>query len=110
MIYLNGGRLDEAEEQFHLSLKTQPNDSGYCGLGEIYLRRGDTGSAERAFQRATSLNPNNSQAHFKLGALYLTQGRRAEAMREYQAGLKSDPENRDALAAVGKLSSRDQEF
>ena len=106
MIYLNAGRLDEAEEQFRLSVKTQPNDSGYSGLGETYLRRGDGGSAERAFHSATSLNPNNSQAHFKLGALYLAQGRRAEAMREYQAGLKSDPENRDALAAVGKLTSR----
>jgi len=106
MIYLNAGRLDEAEEQFRLSVKTQPNDSGYSGLGETYLRRGDIGSAERAFHSATSLNPENSQAHFKLGALCLSQGRGAEAMREYQAGLKIDPENRDALAAVGKLSSR----
>jgi len=106
MIYLNAGRLGEAEEQFRLSVKTQPNDSGYSGLGDTYLRRGDTGSAERAFHSATSLNPTNSQAHFKLGALYLSQGRGGEAMREYQAGLKSDPENRDALAAVGKLSSR----
>jgi len=106
VLYLDAGRLDEAEEQFRLSVKTQPNDWGYSSLGEVYLRRGDIGSAERAFHSATSLNPNNSQAHFKLGALYLSRGRRAEAMREYQAGLKSDPENRDALAAVGKLSSR----
>jgi Flp pilus assembly protein TadD len=105
-LYLNAGRLEEAAEQFHLSVKTQPNDLGYCGLGEIYLRRGDRGAAERAFQRAASLAPNNSQAHFNLGALYLSMGRRAEALREYEAGLKSDPENREALAAVGKLSSR----
>ena len=104
-LYLEAGRLDDAEEQFRLSLKTQPNDSGYCGLGEIYLRRGDRVAAERAFHSATSLNPDNSQAHFKLGALYLAQGRRAEALKEYQAGLKSDPENREALAAVQKLSS-----
>ena len=106
VLYLDAGRLDEAEEQFRLSVKTQPNDWGYSSLGEVYLRRGDIGSAERAFHSATSLNPENSQAHFKLGALCLSQGRGAEAMREYQAGLKIDPENRDALAAVGKLSSR----
>jgi Flp pilus assembly protein TadD len=105
MLYLEAGRLEEAEEQFRLSLKTQANDTGYCGLGEIYLRRDDRGAAERAFHSAASLNPNNSQTHFKLGALYLSQGRRAEALREYQAGLKSDPENGDALAAVQKLSS-----
>jgi len=104
MLYLEAGRLEEAEAQFHLSLKTQPNDSGYSGLGEIYLRRGDRGAAERAFQSAASIDPQESQAHFKLGALYLGEGRRAEALKEYQAGLKSDPENRDALAAVEKLS------
>jgi Flp pilus assembly protein TadD len=109
MLYLEAGRLDEAEAQFDLSLKTQPNDSGYCGLGEIYLRRGDRRAAERAFQSAASLNPTNSQARFKLGALYLSQGRRAEALREYQAGLKSDPQNGDALAAVQKLSAQARE-
>jgi Flp pilus assembly protein TadD len=105
MLYLNAGRLEEAEEQFRLSLKTQPNDTGYCGLGEIYLRRGARGAAERAFHNAASLDPDNSQAHFKLGAIYLAEGRRTEALREYQAGLKTDPENRDALAVVPKLSS-----
>jgi tetratricopeptide (TPR) repeat protein len=104
-LLLETGRVEEAEEQFRLSLKTQPNDSAHCGLGEIYLRRGERGAAERAFHSAASLNPDNSQAHFKLGALYLAMGRRAEALTEYQAGLKSDPQNRDALAAVQKLSA-----
>lgn len=81
------------------------SDSGYCGLGEIFLRRGDRGEAERAFQSAASLDPNDSQARLKLGALCLAEGRRVEALREYQAGLKNDSDNRDALAAVGKLSS-----
>ena len=106
MLYLGAGRLGEAEEQFHLSLKTQANDGGYCGLGEIYLRRGDRGAAQRALESAASLDPSNSQARFKLGALYLAEGRRAEALREYQAGLKTDPENPDALAAAQKLSTQ----
>jgi len=105
MLYLQVGRVKEAEEQFHLSLQTQANDAGYCGLGEIYLRRGDRAGAQRAFQSAASLNANNSEARFRLGALYLAQGRKAEALREFQAGLKTDPENRDALEAVGKLKS-----
>ena len=29
MLYLEAGRLEEAEAQFRLSVKTQPNDSGY---------------------------------------------------------------------------------
>jgi len=103
-LYLEGGRLEEAEAQFHLSLQTQANEAGYSGLGEVYLRRGDRAAAERAFQSAASLDPQNSQVHFRLGALYQGEGRRAEALKEYQAGLKSDPDNRDALAAVGKLS------
>jgi tetratricopeptide (TPR) repeat protein len=106
MLYLEGGRVEEAEEQFRLSLKTQENDAGYCGLGEIYLRRGERGAAERAFQSAARLEPSNSQARFRLGALYLAQGRKAEALREYQAGLKSDPENSEAIAAAQKLRAQ----
>jgi Flp pilus assembly protein TadD len=104
-LYLEAGRLEEAEEQFRLSLETQPNDRGYSGLGEICLRRGDARGAERAWQRATTLDLADSQAHFQLGALYLSQGRRAEALKEYQAGLKNDPENPEAQAAVQKLST-----
>jgi len=108
-IYLSAGRLGEAEKQFRLSVKTQANDSGYCGLGDIYLRRGDHGAAQRAFQSAASINPDNSQAHFKLGALYVAQGQRAQALREYQVGLKNDPEDADALAAVQKLHAHVRE-
>jgi tetratricopeptide (TPR) repeat protein len=106
MLYLEGGRVEEAEEQFRLSLKTKENDAGYCGLGEIYLRRGERGAAEGAFQSAARLEPSNSQARFRLGALYLAQGHKAEALREYQAGLKSDPENSEAIAAAQKLSAQ----
>jgi Flp pilus assembly protein TadD len=109
MIYLSAGWLGEAEKQFRLSVKTQRNDSGYCGPGEIYVRRGDRGAAQRAFQSAASINPEDSRAHFKLGALYVAQGQRAQALREYQAGLKNDPEDADALAAVQKLSAHVRE-
>jgi Flp pilus assembly protein TadD len=105
MIYLDAGRLDEAERQFRGSVETQPNAPGYGGLGEICLRRGEAGAAERAFLKATSLDPADSGAHFKLGALYFSRGQRAEAMREYEAGLKSNPENHDALSAMQKLSA-----
>jgi tetratricopeptide (TPR) repeat protein len=106
MLYLEGGRVEEAEEQFRLSLQTKENDGGYCGLGEIYLRRGEWGAAERAFQSAARLEPGNSQARFRLGSLYLAQGHKAEALQEYQAGLKSDPENSEAIAAAQKLSAQ----
>jgi len=103
MLYLEGGRVTEAEEEFRQSLKTQANDTGYCGLGEVHWRRGERGAAQEAFQRAIELAPNNSQARFRLGALYLAEGRKVEALREYQAGLKNDPQNKEALAAVANL-------
>jgi tetratricopeptide (TPR) repeat protein len=105
-LLLEAGRVEEAEEQFRLSLKTQANASGYCGLGEVELRRGDPGGAERAFRSAVRLGAGDSQAHLELGALYESQGRRGEALKEYEAQLKSDPGNREAQAAVQKLSAR----
>jgi tetratricopeptide (TPR) repeat protein len=97
------GRLREAEEQFSVSVGTQPNALAYNYLGTISLRRGASGEAEKDFSAALNLEPDDSYAHFALGDLYQFAGRRAEALREYEAGLMRDPNNPRALAAVQKL-------
>jgi hypothetical protein len=33
MLYVEAGRQEEADEQFHLWLRTRPKKSGYCTLG-----------------------------------------------------------------------------
>lgn len=97
---LEAGRVAEAEEQFTQSVKSEPNATGYDGLGDVYLKRDAADRAERAYARAAALEPFDSHAHFKLGALYAEAGRKDEAIREYQAGFVMDPRNPEALSSM----------
>lgn len=105
-LYSDAGRLGEAEEQFLRSVESEPNWTGYDGLGAVYLRWGDRARAARAFERAVVVDPYDSVAHFQLGRLYLEAGRREDALREYQAGLATDPSNAQALAAIKEIKSK----
>jgi len=105
-LYSDAGRFGEAEEQFSKSVESEPNWTGYDGLGAIYLHWGDRARAEQAFQRSVAVDPYDSVARFQLGKLYLEAGRREEALREYQAGLATDPSNAEARAAIAEIKSK----
>jgi Flp pilus assembly protein TadD len=102
-LFLDEGRVSEAEDQFRTSVRNEPNVLADDFLGEIDIRRGAVGEAERDFRAALSLQKSDSNAHFGLGYLYKAAGRNVEALSEYQAGLVGDPTNARALAAVQKL-------
>jgi tetratricopeptide (TPR) repeat protein len=105
-LYSDAGRLPEAEEQFLRSVESEPNWTGYDGLGAIYFRWGDGARATRAFERAVAVDPYDSVAHFQLGKLYLEAGRREDALREYEACLVTDPSNTEARAAIEEIKSQ----
>jgi tetratricopeptide (TPR) repeat protein len=105
-LLLDEGRVSEAEDQFRASVRDEPNVLAYDFLGEINIRRGALGEAERNFRAALSLDESDSNAHFGLGYVYKAAGRNAEALRQYQAGLVKDPTNPQALAAVQKLGQQ----
>ncbi|HEV2177507.1 MAG TPA: tetratricopeptide repeat protein [Terriglobia bacterium] len=104
-LYLNSGRLLDAAEQFQRSVESEPNPVAYDALGDIEMRRGETGKAKGSFSRALVLGPFDSHAHFALGAIDAAAGRAAQALDEYNQGLQTDPANSEALAAVRKLKN-----
>src|SRR5712692_4298933 len=99
------GRFDQAEPQFLRAAELDSTAEPYDRLGDISLRRGQTGRAEQAFLRAAQLNPFDGHAHIRLGALYASHGRIDLAVREYRAGLETDPANAEALAALRRLNA-----
>ena len=105
-LYLQRGDVARAEEQFAKSVASRPNAAGYHGLGDISLGRGNREAAERDYQRALSLDPFDSHAHFQLATLYAAAYRTSDALREYKAGLLMNPTNSEALAAVKRLQSQ----
>ena len=105
-LYLVERRTPEAEEQFRRSLESAENVEAWDALGDILLKRHDSARAERAFERAVAVEPDDSHAHFRLGALYRSAGRPAEAAKQYQEGLETDPTNPEALAALKELQAQ----
>ena len=97
------GRVNEADEQFRASLRSEPNAVAYDYLGMIKYRQGAVREAEDDFRAALSLEPADSYAHFGMGDIYQVAGSRVAALREYEAGLVNDPTNAQALAAVQQL-------
>jgi tetratricopeptide (TPR) repeat protein len=53
------GRRDEAEQSFRASLERQPSSGALAGLGTVLFARNDFAGALDAFERATTLSPNN---------------------------------------------------
>jgi tetratricopeptide (TPR) repeat protein len=102
-LFLEEGRVSEAEDQFRDSIRNEPNVLAYDFLGEIDTRRGALEAAERDFRNALSLDETDSNAHFGLGYVFTAAGRNGEALSQYEAGLARDPNNARALAAVRKL-------
>ncbi len=105
-LYLQRGDVAGAEEQFTQSVTSRPNAAGYHGLGDISLSQGNREAAERDYQRALSLDPFDSHAHFQLATLYAAAHRTSDALREYKAGLLMNPTHSEAQAAVKRLQSQ----
>jgi superkiller protein 3 len=66
--YLLAGRLDEAERTFVAAAALAPvserkqvaGDAGLAGVGDAYLRQGDSRNALRAYQKAAEIDPANT--------------------------------------------------
>lgn len=52
---LSLGNIDQAEQYFLHSLEIIPTSKGYNGIGKVYFLRGDSKSAQRAFDNANKL-------------------------------------------------------
>ena len=95
-VYLDQGRLDEAEKEY---LKTQTLRPGHfsskIGLSSVYNQKGLYGQAvfllERALQEnVSSSDPSIALARLNLGELYAKTGKIKNAIIEWEAALKVD--------------------
>jgi Flp pilus assembly protein TadD len=61
------------------------------------MTRGDYASASRSFQKALSIDPYNSSAHFNLGITYLLRDDKTGAYGEYLILKEIDVSRADTL-------------
>ena len=79
---------------------------------EDFLAEGDTdmqttklAEAEKAYQEAVKLEPNDPRTHISLGNLYVFEHNSRDAQVEFMKVLEVDPKNAATHAALGNLYS-----
>jgi tetratricopeptide (TPR) repeat protein len=76
-------------------------------LGRIHFGRGELDAAQREFERALALDPNNAEALLNMGAIRRVRGRVAEAEHFVKRALQVNPDSIGALAQLAEIK-RDQ--
>lgn len=113
VIALNAGMLAEAEKNFLLAVKKQPNlETALHGLGIVYINQGNLDKAEVYFKKTLQLGPANADAHNYLGIIYTEKGQYEAAKENLLIAANSEtyntPEN--AYANLAMLEIRHNKF
>lgn len=92
LVYLEGGRLEDATEVLRLATLLGPyQPETHFNLGLAYERGGSLAPAEQEMLLAVRLDPQEVDAHNTLGLIYAEEGRYALAREEWSALLSADP-------------------
>ena len=94
-VYLDQGRLDDAEKEYLKTLALRPGHfSSRIGLSSVYNRKGLYDQAIASLKLAINLSnsdPGFALARLNLGELYGKTGKIENAVTEWEAALKIDP-------------------
>lgn len=90
---------DEAERAL-APLQTTKLAAVENALGLVYQGKLDSWRAERAFKRASEIDPNWAAPHYNLALLYQSQKNQA-ALAEFEAAASRDQSNVNVLIALG---------
>lgn len=117
-LYVQTGRLREAETDAEAALKDNPNDlSALRQLARIYTQqigdgskgaRIDEGMLQKAideYQKITALAPTDIDAWLMLAQLQKAAQNSAESLKAYKKALEVDPDNADALTGLAIVYS-----
>jgi tetratricopeptide (TPR) repeat protein len=100
------GHTDEAIANYREALKIDPNASGlHFELAEMLNSSGAAGSheeAEKEYQAALALNPQDEKSECKLGDLAALRGDQNAAAEHYGRALQLQPNDSEAMLGLAK--------
>ena len=114
-LYIQTGRLREAQADAEETLKTNPNDvNAHRMLGRIFTRQiGDQQEHKidetmlkksiEEYKKITELDPKDTDSWLMLGRLEKVATNSVEAQRAYKKALEIDPDNEDALTGLAMV-------
>jgi len=98
------GDHEEAERQWNLALKLNPNSvEAIAYLGFAALQGQHYDQATQLLQRAIVMKPNFASPHIYLGQVYAAQQNWDAAESEFKRSLEIHPTNTEGLAALGQF-------
>ncbi|MEW5821260.1 MAG: tetratricopeptide repeat protein [Cyanobacteriota bacterium] len=106
-IYVSQGDLEQALTYLDQALATDPKFAlAYTNKGIIYLKQQKPETKDQAkemFEKAISLNPEESKAYFYLANYYLMKNNKEQAKLNYMKTLEFDPENEEAAKKIKEI-------
>lgn len=96
------GKYDEARTSYGNVLKEDPKFvDAVLGMARVDLLAGKTGIAEREYQKAIEMKPNDAHVRASFAQFLVTQKRWTKAVSEMQAATSLDPDNQEYQFALG---------
>jgi len=103
-IDLRQGQAQQSLERVRAASKAVPKDAGLARLqGDVELAVGQLDAAQRSYERAIEIDPNQLESYGKLAGLYTHQGRASEVIRTYEAALEKNPKSGELHLVLGIL-------
>jgi tetratricopeptide (TPR) repeat protein len=114
-LYIQTGRLREAQSDAEDALKSNPNDvNAHRMLGRIYTRQIGDSQEHRIdeamlkksieeYKKITELDPKDTDSWLMLGRLQKVAQNSVEAQNAYKKALEIDPDNEDALTGLAMV-------
>ena len=114
-LYIQTGRLREAQSDAEDALKANPNDiNAHRMLGRIFTRQIGDSQEHRIdetmlkksieeYKKITELDPKDVDSWLMLGRLYKVATSSVEAQNAYKKALEIDPDNEDALTGLAMV-------
>jgi tetratricopeptide (TPR) repeat protein len=103
-VFLQMGRMEEAETQLREALQIDPNlAQGHNNLGRVLLQKGEVDEATAEFQKVVEIQPDYADGHNNLGVVLLQKDAVEEAMSEFQKALEIKPDYAEAHNNLGDV-------
>ena len=114
-LYIQTGRLREAQSDAEEALKANPNDvNAHRMLGRIFTRQIGDSQEHRIdesmlkksieeYKKITELDPKDTDSWLMLGRLHKVAQSSVEAQNAYKKALEIDPDNEDALTGLAMV-------
>jgi cytochrome c-type biogenesis protein CcmH/NrfG len=103
LVYLDTGRLADAERVFHWAVATSGDYApAHNGLGLVAIRKQDLTAARTHFEKAVQLDPGLLEAQLNLGRIYKMFGDMKRARARFEAFLAraSPAEYRNVIVKI----------